>query len=121
MDEGVKKNSFSATIAKQMLPVKPKPGSFYLLPKVHKKFDRIPKGRPIIPGCGSNTEILSWFCDQAVKDKVKEMESRKTNSIKIKEAPNKVVYAKRSVKESKDLKEKRTTLKGSVFKLGDCV
>ena len=58
-----------------MLPVKPKAGSFYLLPKVHKKFDKIPKGRPIIPGCGSNTEILSWFCDQALKDSVKEQES----------------------------------------------
>ena len=50
--------------------------------------------------------------------KVKEMESKETNSIKIKEAPNKVVDAKRSVKESKDLKEKRTKLKGSVFKFG---
>lgn len=72
LDEGVKNKYFSA---KQMLPVKPKAGSFYLLPKVHKKFDKIPKGRPIIPGCGSNTEISSWFCDQALKDSVKEQES----------------------------------------------
>ena len=59
LNDGVKNNYFSATFAKQMLPAKPKAGSFYLLPKVHKKFDKIPKGRPIIPGCGSNTEILS--------------------------------------------------------------
>ena len=30
-----------------------------------------PKGRPIVPGCGSNTELISWFCDQSVKERVK--------------------------------------------------
>jgi hypothetical protein len=58
-----------------MLPNKPKSGTFSLLPKVHKKFDRIPKCRPIISGCGSNTEMISWFCDQALKAKVKEQDS----------------------------------------------
>ena len=58
-----------------MLPPKPKPGSFYLQPKVHKPYERIPKGRPIVPGCGSNTELISWFCDQSLKEKVKETES----------------------------------------------
>ena len=61
--------------SKQMLPVKPKSGSFYLFPKVHKKFDKIPKGSLIIPVCGSNMKILSWFCDQALKDSEKEQES----------------------------------------------
>jgi hypothetical protein len=75
LNEGVEKNFLTRNFANQMLPVKPKSGSFYLQPKVHKQYERIPKGRPIIPGCGSNTEIISWFCDQAVKDKVKEQDS----------------------------------------------
>ena len=58
-----------------MLPEKPKSGLLYLLPKIHKKYDKIPKGRPIIPGCGSNTELISWFCDQSVKEKVKPKDS----------------------------------------------
>ena len=72
LEEGVKKNYFTKTFAKQMLPPKPKSGSFYLLPKVHKEFENIPKVRPIIPGCGSNTERILWFCDQGLKEKVKE-------------------------------------------------
>ena len=75
LDEGVKKGYFSKQFAKQMLPVKPKGGTFYLLPKVHKKFDKIPKGRPIISGSGSNTEMISWFCDQVLKEKVKDQDS----------------------------------------------
>jgi homospermidine synthase len=75
LNEGVQKNYITRNFANQMLPVKPKAGSFYLQPKVHKDFDRVPKGRPIVPGCGSNTEIISWFCDQAVKDKVREQDS----------------------------------------------
>ena len=52
--------------------------------------------------------------------KVKEMESKETKSMKIKEAPNKVVDAKTLSyqKESRDLKDKKTKLKGSVFKFG---
>ena len=52
--------------------------------------------------------------------KVKEMESKETKSMKIKEAPNKVVDAKTVSyqKESKDLKDKKTKLKGSVLKFG---
>ena len=34
LDEGVKKKYFTKDFAKQLLPPKPKPGSFYLLPKV---------------------------------------------------------------------------------------
>ena len=37
---------------------------------MQKKFDTIPKGRPIVSGSGSNTELISWFCDQAVKEAV---------------------------------------------------
>ena len=75
LDEGVKKNYITKDFAKLMLPGKPKPGTFYLLPKVHKKYDRIPKGRPIVSGSGSNTELISWFCDQSVKEAVKTKDS----------------------------------------------
>ena len=68
--EGVRKKYITKEFAKLMLPEKPKSGSFYLLPKIHKNFDKTPKGRPIIPGCGSNTELISWFCDHSVKEKV---------------------------------------------------
>ena len=71
LNEGVQKKYFSKKFANQMLPEKPKPGAFYLLPKVHKEYINIPKGRPIVPGCGSNTEFISWFCDQSVKERVK--------------------------------------------------
>ena len=46
-----------------------------LLPKIHKKFERIPKGRPIIAGCGSNTERISWLLDKIAKDSVKNLNS----------------------------------------------
>ena len=61
--------------AKNLLPQKPKAGSFYLLGKIHKDYKRIPKGRPIISGCGTNTERISWLCDQVGKDSVKNQKS----------------------------------------------
>ena len=47
----------------------------YLLPKVHKKVKKIPKGRPIIAACGSNTERISWLLDNVAKDSVKKLDS----------------------------------------------
>ena len=35
---------------------------------------RIPKGRPILAGCGSNTERISWLLDNFAKDAVKKLE-----------------------------------------------
>ena len=75
LDEGVRNNYISKDLAKQLLPPKPRSGAFYLLPKVHKEYIRIPKGRPIIPGCGSNTERISWLCDQMGKEFVKKQDS----------------------------------------------
>ena len=43
--------------------------------KIHKKFMRIPKGRPIIAACGSNTERISWLLDNVAKDSVKKLDS----------------------------------------------
>ena len=59
IEEGVNQGYFSKEFRKQLLPEKPKSSNFYLLRKVHKKFMRIPKGRPIIAACGSNTERIS--------------------------------------------------------------
>ena len=75
LNEGVEKNYITKEFAKLMLPTKPKPGTLYILPKVHKPYDSIPKGRPFVTGSGSNTELICWFCDQAVKDAVKAKES----------------------------------------------
>ena len=57
------------------MPEKAKASNLYLLPKVHKQYMRIPKGRPIIAGCGSNTERISWFLDNLAKKAVKKLDS----------------------------------------------
>ena len=41
IEEGVELGYFSKEFGKQLLPEKPKPSNLYLLPKVHKKFNRI--------------------------------------------------------------------------------
>ena len=75
LEEGVKNKYITKDFARNLLPQKPKAGSFYLLGKVHKQFERIPKGRPIISGCGTNTERISWLCDQMGKEFVKKQSS----------------------------------------------
>ena len=47
----------------------------YLLPKVHKPFDDFPKCRPIIASSGCNTERISWFVDNLIKEDVKKLDS----------------------------------------------
>ena len=42
---------------------------------MHKKCNQIPKGRPIIAACGSNTERISWLLDSLGKDTVKKQTS----------------------------------------------
>ena len=42
---------------------------------IHKPYEKVPKGRPIIAGCGSNTERISWLLDDVAKDSVKKLES----------------------------------------------
>ena len=53
------KKYISKDLAKNLLPKLPKAGAFYLQGKVHKEFENIPKGRPFIPGGGTNTEHIS--------------------------------------------------------------
>ena len=48
IEEGIDEGYFTKEFGKKLLPIKPKPSNLYLLPKVHKKFENVPKGRPII-------------------------------------------------------------------------
>ena len=45
---------------------KPQFGRFYLLPKIHKRFNNVP-GRPVISNCGTVTENISEFLDFHLK------------------------------------------------------
>ena len=67
VQEGVDSGYFSEEFGKKLLPKEPKSSNLYLLPKVHKQFETIPKGRPIIVASGSNTERISWLLDSRAK------------------------------------------------------
>jgi len=56
-------------------PKQPKPGRFYALPKIHKQFDTIPAGRPIVSANGSVTEKVSLFIDHHLKPHVSSLPS----------------------------------------------
>ena len=56
-------------------PRNPKPGRFYTLPKIHKQYDSIPPGRPIISGNGTVTEKVSLFIDYHLKPLVSKLDS----------------------------------------------
>ena len=43
VEEGINSGYFSKEFGKKLLPEKPKASNLYLLPKIHKKFIRIPK------------------------------------------------------------------------------
>ena len=75
VQEGVDSGYFSEEFGKKLLPKEPKSSNLYLLPKVHKQFETIPKGRPIIAASGSNTERISWLLDSMAKESVKKLES----------------------------------------------
>ena len=68
----ISKPEFDAMSAKDK-----KPGKFYQLFKIHKKFEEpnLPPGRPIISGCGSITENISLFVDHHAKDLVPKIPS----------------------------------------------
>ena len=75
IQEGISAGYFTEEFGKKLLPKEHKASNLYLLPKVHKQFQRIPKGRPIIAACGSNTERISWLLDSVAKESVKNLES----------------------------------------------
>ena len=58
-----------------LTPNQPRPGRFYTLPKIHKNYDRIPVGRPIISGCGTATEKISLYVDLHLQPFVKTLPS----------------------------------------------
>ena len=72
LDEGVNMKYITKDLARNLTPPKPKAGAFHLQGKVHKEFENIPKGRPIIPGIGTNTERISWLCDKLGKEFAKQ-------------------------------------------------
>jgi len=56
-------------------PKRPTPGRFYTLPKIHKQYDNIPTGRPIVSGNGTVTEKVSLFVDHYLKPHVSQLDS----------------------------------------------
>ena len=75
LNEGLHLGYMSKREYDTLLPPKPKASRLYLLPKIHKPYEGFPKCRPIVSGSGCNTERISWFCDNIVKDKVKKLDS----------------------------------------------
>ena len=75
IDEGLQLGYISEDLHKKLIPPKPQASKLYLLPKIHKEYEDFPKCRPIIASSGCNTERISWFVDQIVKDDVKSIES----------------------------------------------
>ena len=75
LNEGLHLGYMSKREYDTLLPPKPKASRLYLLPKIHKPYEGFPKCRPIVSGSGCNTERISWFCDNIVKNKVKKLDS----------------------------------------------
>ena len=75
IEDNVQKGLISNKTAKQLIPTKIQAGNLYLLAKVHKKYIKIPKGRPIVSGKDSITERISWFCDMSAKNYVPRISS----------------------------------------------
>ena len=75
VNEGLQKGYIDEKMHKTLLPPKAQGSKLYLLPKVHKQFEGFPKCRPIVASSGCNTERISWFVDNIVKEKVKSLDS----------------------------------------------
>ncbi|XP_072021894.1 uncharacterized protein [Amphiura filiformis] len=56
-------------------PKNPNPGRFYTLPKIHKQYENIPPGRPIVGANGTVTERVSLFIDHHLKPHVSTLDS----------------------------------------------
>lgn len=50
-----------------IIPTKHSPSSFYILPKIHKKFDVFPPGRPISSTCNTINRNISSLVDHILK------------------------------------------------------
>ena len=58
-----------------MIPIEPCASRAYGLCKDHKSYQKIPPFRPIISGCGSNTENISKFVDHHANSLVRNLPS----------------------------------------------
>src|SRR5271154_1100608 len=47
-----------------LIPERPRPAKFYILPKIHKKFDKFPKGRPISSTIHTYNKPISQLLDR---------------------------------------------------------
>ena len=85
------RGDLSADTIKYFMVEDPKFGSFYLLPKIHKRLHDIP-GRPVISNCGYYTENISSFLDFHLQPLAREVKSyiKDTNDFlkKLRSLPN---------------------------------
>ena len=85
------RGDLSADTIKYFMVKDPKFGSFYLLPKIHKRLHDIP-GRPVISNCGYYTENISSFLDFHLQSLAREVKSyiKDTNDFlkKLRSLPN---------------------------------
>ena len=78
LEESSRSEIITENDAKNLLPKEPTPGRFYGLVKNQKPIlegEQIPPLRPVVSGCGSNTEMISWMIDQEAKHMVPMPES----------------------------------------------
>ena len=80
-------NEIDEDVYEYLCPENPRPGQFYLLPKIHK--EGVP-GRPIVSAIGHPTEKISQFLDYHLKDHVEKLPSYlKDTTDYIKKTPSK--------------------------------
>ena len=72
LTKGKQDREIDSDVASALLVPHPKPGRFYVLPKIHKEGN---PGRPIISGNGCPTEIISKFVDWHIQGLVKQLPS----------------------------------------------
>jgi len=75
IETGLEDGEITGEEAVAMIPSEPRAGRLYGLAKDHKPFSKIPPFRPIISGCGSNTEYISKFVDHHANNLVRKIPS----------------------------------------------
>ena len=76
--KGLQMELYKPKIGKALVPSDPKPGRLYGMIKYHKDIPpghKLPPIRPVVSGCGSNSETLSAFLDFYLKPCVKKLDS----------------------------------------------
>ena len=75
LDKALEVGLIDGELKDALKPKNPKPGRFYTLPKIHKQYDSIPCGRPIVSANGSVTERISLYVDHHLKPHVSSLPS----------------------------------------------